>query len=852
MASGTVGYTDTRGNKDFSGIIASQIGKRLKEASDMAADERGFAAKKAEDGGTSLEEAGIGKGYFFKRALGNRFGGDRIARTKGRMGMGGAANNPAANYKQRFRGGFDYNVTNQIQNSADTVPLTNAVVSGLRGVESGLVNISRAIQRQDGTLSDLAKSQADMAKATMFNGYLFAMFQQQQRRRDGRASARSEERSIERRFREGGVSIGGQSFGGAGGNRGMNNVTPRGGFGGGGGLLETVDKAQNITSVATNPTSGKVVKGIKSGASSLKSGVKLASNKAVTSIVSAPKIAKVLANKAITNGIAAVGERATPQLILASKKLAGTGKNLKQVRSLAGSMIGSKNMLRTLARPGLGLLSAEDAKLAAMSLEDMEKLTDAKALGAMLGGDMAETAVNMRAYGLGNLNNVDDVTKTYLELIEGTSPYDFGTKYSKQQADKLLEGVMGGPKYRKWIKNSKIPFDKAAKSTFTHKMLKAPGIPKGLASGTSKGVGKITSKAAAKSLWKKIPVIAGIAGIVFGIQRALEGDLLGAGMEITSGILGATGKGAPVSFAIDSALLARDLGAMPMRTGGTIYPNRTNSMLNVGGRMFNFNEPGNKEVVRVEKDNDNRFVEMGTGIVEGFKKKRSEYVALQATGVENALGSLKGSGFFSGLFSSVKDVGNTVKNLNPVKGVFDGFLQWFNKGAKPGENNMKWFGKNSLLSDDWKQRGKFGKGGKYGGWDITRGFRPGVSAEEGGMMSGPTPAVRQAVKRSFGFLSSFRGGGLATLASLVANEFINPQPLADGTMDGYMNSIGENNSMKLQNTDSNAGVAATVINNNYYNSGGTSGGQESGNETLGQSFNGDLEKFITGYSIMSK
>ena len=850
MAAGTVGYTDTRGNKDYTSMIASQIGRRLKEASNMASNERAFASQKAEDGGTSLEEAGIGKGYFFKKALGSRFGGDKIARTKGRMGMGGAGNNPASNYKQRFRGGFDYNVTNEA--ITDVAPLSNALVVGLRGVEQGLGDVSQAIQRQGTILDQLSRSQADMAKATMFNGYLFAMFQQQQRRRDGRASARSEERSIERRFREGGVSIGGQSFGGAGGNRGMNNVTPRGGFGGGGGLLETVDKAQNITSVATNPTSGKVVKGIKSGASSLKSGVKLATNKAVTSIVSAPKIAKVLANKAITNGIAAVGERATPQLILASKKLAGTGKNLKQVRSLAGSMIGSKNMLRTLARPGLGLLSAEDAKLAAMSLEDMEKLTDAKALGAMLGGDMAETAVGMRAYGLGNLNNVDDVTKTYLELIEGTSPYDFGKKYSKQQADKLLEGVMGGPKYRKWIKNSKIPFDKAAKSTFTHKMLKAPGIPKGLASGTSKGVGKITSKAAAKSLWKKIPVIAGIAGIVFGIQRALEGDLLGAGMEITSGILGATGKGAPVSFAIDSALLARDLGAMPMRTGGTIYPNRTNSMLNVGGRMFNFNEPGNKEVVRVEKDNDNRFVEMGTGIVEGFKKKRSEYVALQATGVENALGSLKGSGFFSGLFSSVKDVGNTVKNLNPVKGVFDGFLQWFNKGAKPGENNMKWFGKNSLLSDDWKQRGKFGKGGKYGGWDITRGFRPGVSAEEGGMMSGPTPAVRQAVKRSFGFLSSFRGGGLATLASLVANEFINPQPLADGTMDGYMNSIGENNSMKLQNTDSNAGVAATVINNNYYNSGGTSGGQESGNETLGQSFNGDLEKFITGYSIMSK
>ena len=52
MASGTVGYTDTRGNKDYTSIIASQIGKRLKEASDMASDERAFAEKQAEAGGT--------------------------------------------------------------------------------------------------------------------------------------------------------------------------------------------------------------------------------------------------------------------------------------------------------------------------------------------------------------------------------------------------------------------------------------------------------------------------------------------------------------------------------------------------------------------------------------------------------------------------------------------------------------------------------------------------------------------------------------------------------------------------------------------------------------------------------
>ena len=31
MAAGTVAYTDTRGNKDYLGMIASQIGKRLKQ-----------------------------------------------------------------------------------------------------------------------------------------------------------------------------------------------------------------------------------------------------------------------------------------------------------------------------------------------------------------------------------------------------------------------------------------------------------------------------------------------------------------------------------------------------------------------------------------------------------------------------------------------------------------------------------------------------------------------------------------------------------------------------------------------------------------------------------------------------
>ena len=62
MAASTVAYTDTTGNQDYLGMIAGQIGKRLKEASDMASNERAYAEGKAEDGGTSLSQAGIGKG----------------------------------------------------------------------------------------------------------------------------------------------------------------------------------------------------------------------------------------------------------------------------------------------------------------------------------------------------------------------------------------------------------------------------------------------------------------------------------------------------------------------------------------------------------------------------------------------------------------------------------------------------------------------------------------------------------------------------------------------------------------------------------------------------------------------
>ena len=80
---------------------------------------------------------------------------------------------------------------------------------------------------------------------------------------------------------------------------------------------------------------------------------------------------------------------------------------------------------------------------------------------------------------------------------------------------------------------------------------------------------------------------------------------------------------------------------------------------------------------------------------------------------------------------------------------------WFFKGQNTRIPNEAAAGWGELFRDDWNQRGKFGKGGSKGGWDLTRGFRPGVSANEGGFMSRPTPLGRQVVLRGLDFLRNY-------------------------------------------------------------------------------------------------
>jgi len=91
--------------------------------------------------------------------------------------------------------------------------------------------------------------------------------------------------------------------------------------------------------------------------------------------------------------------------------------------------------------------------------------------------------------------------------------------------------------------------------------------PKGAGSAASaatkaggKTAGKIMGKSALKSGIKKIPIIGALAGIGFGISRAMDGELVGAGLEVASGVASIIpGWGTAASVAIDAGLAARDI-----------------------------------------------------------------------------------------------------------------------------------------------------------------------------------------------------------------------------------------------------------------------------------------------------
>ena len=81
MSAGTQGFTDTRKDTNHIGAVISKV----LEARQLADDERKYAEAQAEKYQTSLEESGIQRGYFFKKALKWKFGGEFKAKKQAQL-----------------------------------------------------------------------------------------------------------------------------------------------------------------------------------------------------------------------------------------------------------------------------------------------------------------------------------------------------------------------------------------------------------------------------------------------------------------------------------------------------------------------------------------------------------------------------------------------------------------------------------------------------------------------------------------------------------------------------------------------------------------------------------------------
>tara|TARA_R110002020_G_scaffold33501_2_gene101984 strand:- start:2257 stop:4161 length:1905 start_codon:yes stop_codon:yes gene_type:complete len=117
------------------------------------------------------------------------------------------------------------------------------------------------------------------------------------------------------------------------------------------------------------------------------------------------------------------------------------------------------------------------------------------------------------------------------------------------------------------------------------------------AAAKKKAAGKAGAKAAGKgffkSLLKKIPIVGAIAGVGFGVARALKGDFAGAAMEVASGVASTIpGAGTAASIGIDAALIARDVSKAGKVSDGFISKSGVITRIDDEDQMLAFKKGG--------------------------------------------------------------------------------------------------------------------------------------------------------------------------------------------------------------------------------------------------------------------
>jgi hypothetical protein len=153
---------------------------------------------------------------------------------------------------------------------------------------------------------------------------------------------------------------------------------------------------------------------------------------------------------------------------------------------------------------------------------------------------------------------------------------------------------------------------------------------------------KLGAKAVGKSLLKKIPVIGLLAGVGFGIQRAMKGDFVGAALELASGAASTIpGLGTAASVAIDAGLAAKDYKAATAgggtaadfisRPGQPIQKFRKDDII-VGGTSLSGGGGNNSEVISLLKELISEVRKGGDVYMDGNKVGRSLVLATSNMG----------------------------------------------------------------------------------------------------------------------------------------------------------------------------------------------------------------------------
>lgn len=574
MAHGYLSPQDIRGNVDYLGMIGSAIGNRVKKASDMARAERKNATtqlgKQLNSQGKkgTLSDIGMeGRGSFFKRALGSTFGGDKIARTRGRFESdppGGR--DPTKTQAGRFRAGFDYTLSGPT-----------------------------AIQRTGGGDDDGVQ----------------------------------------------GVNV--QDLGPTGPSGGSSGGGIAGAFGG------AVKGIGGLLAPASSAITPEVLPPIPAG--SIGGGGAAAALSAPAIDTSATEIKDVVITLSKISALIAQSGNQTTQAIADSTRTTQQGfMSLAQLQSAISN--------RELA---------QQKQLAAAAQDQQEKmfarqLAASEAAQTAQGGDLSSNITPEEA-GQGPLGRLGGLFGGGLNLL-GDGLDMIGGRYMNRGIDTKRQRGARRRLARRRLGGARRGIGRAiggGRKALTG--LGAKAMNKGLQKTGVKIAGKGLAKGLGKAALKKVPGVGLIAGLGFGVERLLQGDLLGAGLELASGAASTVpGLGTAGSIGIDAALAARDMGVTPFATGGII----DDPTLGLVG------EKGKEGVFPLEgAEGKKTFLMFGEGILEAQKKRQRDYTQLQAAGLSRYFDGQNGwQGFFD-LFGKIKDaVGGPLAAL--ARSIFGG------------------------------------------------------------------------------------------------------------------------------------------------------------------------------------